>query len=300
VLVTLVHNPDAGRANPFGRDDIVAALRQLGWSPRLVERDDLVEQTRDLGEAVVVAGGDGTVGAVAKRLAGTRIPVAIVPTGTVNNVARMLGVGVDPQSAVQSLGRCVRRQVDLGRVEDGRGRIEYFLEGFGVGLLAQVMAERATGAHKRVRPAVDLMAQELAGYAPEAMDVRVDGRATTGECLLVAAMNLRSLGPALGLAPDASCSDGRLDVALVRAEHREALLAHLRRAAVEGDVALPHFELHRGRRIEVRGRARWAHADDAARPFDGFADIRVLPRAITFLVPAPGDLREAPPAPAGR
>jgi len=286
VRVTLVYNPGAGVSDAPGKDEIVRAIEELGWQPRIVGRDRLDGILSEPGAAVVVAGGDGTVGEVAKRLAGTAIPMAIVPTGTVNNTARMLGLGVDPLSAVRSLVHAARREVDLGRVEDRDGHVAYFLEGFGLGLLARVMAERATSEDKRLRRAADLMAQELEGHRPEPVSVRIDRRATAGECLLLSAMNLRSLGPALGLAPDASCDDGHLDVVLVRPEHRAALLAHLRRAAAEGDVALPHFEVHRGRRIEIRGAARWAHVDDVARPFGGFANVDVLPHAVTFLVPA--------------
>jgi diacylglycerol kinase (ATP) len=300
VRVTLVFNPVAGGSQAPTKDEIATAIEDLGWQPRIVWKDGLDRSLKDPGAVVFVAGGDGTVAEVAKRLAGTAIPMAIVPTGTVNNVARTLGLGVDPLSAVRSLARSKRYDVDLGRVDNGHGQVDYFLEGFGVGLLAHVMAERATSEHKRPRRAVDLMAQELEGYLPEPVNLRVDDRATSGECLLVSAMNLRSLGPALALAPDASCTDGLLDVVLVRQEHRAALLAHLRRAAAEGDVALPHFEVHRGRRIQIRGRARWSHVDDVAAPFCGFADVNLLPHAVTFLVPAAGDLRGAQSGPAGR
>ncbi len=99
-------------------------------------------------------------------------------------------------------------------------------------------------------------------------------------------MNLRSLGPALALAPDARCDDGVLDVVLVRQEHREGLLAHLKRAASEGEIALPRFEIHRARHVRLSGHGRWAHGWTAPREaLDGEVEIRVEPKTVRFLAP---------------
>ena len=59
----------------------------------------------DFGDAVIVAGGDGTVGKVAKRLAGTDVPLVVLPTGTANNIARSLGIGVDPHAVSSGLAK---------------------------------------------------------------------------------------------------------------------------------------------------------------------------------------------------
>jgi diacylglycerol kinase (ATP) len=287
--VTLVHNPKAGDRRVPDSDEVVAALRQLGWNARVVDRNDLDTSLRDPGDAVVVAGGDGTVAKVAKHLAGTGVPVAVIPTGTANNVARTLGIGVDPRRAIDQLARSRLRDVDLGVVHGAGGAGERFLEGFGVGVFAWVMAERATKKHKTLRRALSLIAAELEGYQAKRARIETDGRDVSGEYLLAAVMNLRSLGPALGLAPEALCDDGKLDLVLIRPEHRATLLTHLRRAVLEGDIALPRFEVHRTSYVRLSGQGKWAHVDDASREFAGDVEVRVEPAAVKFFVPHDGE-----------
>lgn len=290
--VTLIHNPSAGDGRMPDRDDVVEAIEDLGWKVAPFDKRELDAALEKPGEAVLVAGGDGIVGKVAKRLAGSGVPMGIVPTGTANNVARTLGIGVDARAAIDVLSRAAVRDVDMGCVVQGKGRGEPFLEGFGVGIFAWVMAERATEKHKKLRRAFRLIAKELAGYAPHRARIEVDGRDVSGEYLLAAVMNLRSLGPALGLAPDASFDDGQLDVVLVRPEHREALRAHLKRASLEGDITLPRFEVYRGEHVRISGHGNWAHVDDCPREFEGDVEASVDPGAVKFLVPA-GDTMTA-------
>lgn len=285
VRVALIHNPKAGDRRVPDCVEVVAALRRIGWKAEVADRKDLDAALRDPGDAVVVAGGDGTVGMVAKRLAGSGVPLAIIPTGTANNVARTLGIGVDPRNAIDQLARGRLRDVDLGVVRQADGEAERFVEGFGVGLFAWVMAERATKKHKKLRRALSLIASELERYEPKRARIEIEGRDVSGEYVLAAVMNLRSLGPALGLAPDAVCDDGKLDLVLVRPEHRESLLAHLRRAVLEGDIALPQFEVHRTPYVRLSGQGKWAHVDDCPREFAGDVEVRVEPAAVKFFVP---------------
>lgn len=284
---TLLHNPKAGTAED--EDRLVDAFRKIGWTvDRCVPKDDLEDcfchaHSTDV---IIVAGGDGTIGKLAKRLVGTEIPIAIVPTGTANNVARSLGIGVDPGVAVRGLGRAVERRLDLGRARSGR-TATYFIEGFGVGVFAHVLGEKASKKHKKLRKALGLIAHELAAYEAGHYEIEVDGKDRTGHYLLAAAMNLCSFGPALGLAPHAEWDDGALDLVLVKPEQKEALVAHLRRAAAQGDIALPAFETMSARTLRVSGEGRWAHVDDVARELDGDVELDVMHGAVRVLVPAP-------------
>jgi diacylglycerol kinase (ATP) len=263
---------------------MVADIEALGWKVKVADKSMMDDALRHPGDAVLVAGGDGTVGKVAKRLAGTRVPIAVIPTGTANNVARTLGIGVDARIAIDDLARAQVRDIDLGVVHT-EGQEERFLEGFGIGLFAWVMAERATSKQKRLRRALALLAEELTDYPPRRARIELDGRDASGEYLLASVMNLRSMGPALSLAPEALPDDGQLDIVLVRPEHRDSLMAHLRRAVEEGDIALPRFEVHRAERVRISGQGKWAHVDDCPREFRGDVEIRVSARTVRFLVP---------------
>ena len=87
------------------------------------------------GSLVVAAGGDGTVGALARLLAGTGCPLGIVPTGTFNNFARALGLPTDIDEAVDVIRNGVARPVAVGTVE---GRV--FVEAAAAGLFGEGIA----------------------------------------------------------------------------------------------------------------------------------------------------------------
>jgi diacylglycerol kinase (ATP) len=283
VRAMFIYNAKSGGA--VTEEELLERLQAIGWgvdrSLSEKELDDCIGHGVDV---VVVAGGDGTIARVAKRLAGTDVPMAIIPMGTANNVARSLGLGVEPSSAVLALGRATERHIDLGVVKSQR-REDYFLEGFGVGVLAHVMAEKAGENEKRLPRALALIADELEDYEPRPLELEADGTDHSGEYVMAAVMNVRSLGPALTLAPDAKCDDGKLDLVLVRPESKRILVAHLRRAAEEGDIALPAFERTPVKHVRLRADGRVVHIDDAVRQFEGDIHVDVAPGAVKLLAP---------------
>ncbi len=97
---------------------------------------------------VVVAGGDGTIGFVARALAGTARTLGILPLGTFNNFARGLGIPTDLRRAIAVVRAGTTRPVTLGRV-NGR----YFLEAAAIGIFGEaiLLGEKAKdGAFKSV------------------------------------------------------------------------------------------------------------------------------------------------------
>src|SRR5215217_7893686 len=113
--VTLVHNPTAGQGSP-GSDELCALLRAAGHQPYYVSSTDKKELRRALEDAedlVLVAGGDGTVEKVARRLAGRSVPMAILPFGTSNNVATTLGVSGSAAEVIARLNEATPCRLDL-------------------------------------------------------------------------------------------------------------------------------------------------------------------------------------------
>lgn len=281
----LLHNPNAGTAED--EQALVKAFDGIGWKVHeCVPKDEVDSCLRHKSDVIVVAGGDGTIAKVAKKLAGTDVPMAIVPTGTANNVARSLGIGVDAKTAVTGLACAKERRMDLGRVKSAHGKAK-FLEGFGLGVFAYVLGEKASKKHKKLRKALGLVADELENYHPPQFEIEADGKDYSGRYLFVCVMNMRSFGPALALAPHAQWDDGLFDVVLVRPESREALVRHLRRSVEEGDIALPAFETVRAKHVVVKADGRWSHNDDRPRELHGAATLDVEPAAVRVLIPAP-------------
>jgi diacylglycerol kinase family enzyme len=88
-------------------------------------------------DAVVAAGGDGTVSTIAAALAGTRMPLGILPLGTLNHFAKDLGLPLDLTAAVRTVVHGPSRQVDVARVN---GRV--FVNNASIGLYPHIVRRR--------------------------------------------------------------------------------------------------------------------------------------------------------------
>ncbi|MGE5139259.1 MAG: diacylglycerol/lipid kinase family protein [Rudaea sp.] len=127
------HNPTAG-ANGHEKEDILAALRLADIDAKYfsTKRGDLTKAFDSSADFVVAAGGDGTVAMVLRLLPDRKLPVAILPLGTANNLARSLGIAGTPQELVETWQLEHICPLDIGVAHLGGGR-ELFLEAFGVG-----------------------------------------------------------------------------------------------------------------------------------------------------------------------
>ncbi len=97
------------------RDAGVSVAEQLDVAA-LDGRPSLGEQWRRAGlDAVVAAGGDGTLGTVATHLAGSGLPLGILPMGTSNDVARSLGVPLDLTEAARIIATGAVAEMDMGQ-----------------------------------------------------------------------------------------------------------------------------------------------------------------------------------------
>ena len=89
MVVTLIHNPKAGDQDESGKS-LRKLLEGAGYEVRYhsAKEDGWKQALKKDADLVAIAGGDGTVGRVARRMAGRGIPLAVLPSGTANNIAR--------------------------------------------------------------------------------------------------------------------------------------------------------------------------------------------------------------------
>jgi diacylglycerol kinase (ATP) len=167
-------------------------------------------------DAVFVVGGDGTVMEVATALAGSPLPLGIVPAGTGNHVARYLRLPSEPRAAVQALLAGKSAVLDTGRIAAG----PHFVIGAGVGLDAEIIAGTSEVTKRRWGALAYVATGIQVGFRLEPFELRarVDGVEFDGRVLMALVVNMGSLfGGLLELAPDARADDGWLDMVLVRA-----------------------------------------------------------------------------------
>lgn len=238
--ILLLHNRTAGDQEPStGR--LLALLRREGYEARYFDLHEAMQDPASLppAELVVVAGGDGSFREVALKMAGRGIPLALLPLGTANNVARTLGViGSAPEIiASWHQGRRVRFDIGLARGPWGEER---FVEGVGVGLFARIIdilgrvdvADAHTQSGRPHRVASDLRSTTVLAHemAPVLVEATLDGVPVSGQFLLMEIMNIGRVGAGIELTP-ADSSDGQFAVVMAQLGDRGQLLESLSNVA---------------------------------------------------------------------
>ena len=303
--VTLIHNPGAGDDDQPDGKALEALVREAGHAVRYQSTDDdawqaVLDEPADI---VAVAGGDGTVGRIAKRLIGRDIPVAPLPLGTANNISKTLGLTeLTLKEVIAGWSTGKRVAFDVG-VAKGPWGTRYFVEGIGVGLFARtipVADESKTlaslkDADAKVAYALEMLRRRLAQCETHALSLRLDGRDMSAEYVLFEAMNMEFVGPNLYLAPDILPADGLLDVVLVTAAECEKLAASLAEWQHD-ELAHPELPRVRARKIELVWTGFEVHFDDEAWPTEDeeppaltHIELTVERDALTFLAQSPGD-----------
>jgi diacylglycerol kinase (ATP) len=303
VRVTLIHNPKAGKQSKRdARTALVKLLRGAGHEVRYQSsKDDGWDEALAVpADLIAVAGGDGTVSRVARRMVGRGIPVAPLPLGTANNIARTLGVADVPLEEIVRGWRNPRRvKLDVGVAQGPWGKRQ-FLEGVGVGLFATLLARRkakkkAAKSDRTADPvtrALRMLKQRVKTCEAIALKASLDGRDISGRYLLLEALNILYVGPNLYLAPESTPGDGTFDVVLASEAERDRLLEYLSKWQ-DNRERLAVLPSHRGKRLKLEWTGfqvhiddkRWPKKKDKRPPAPAAIEVRLDGAATEFLVP---------------
>lgn len=255
----LIHHEGAGDG-ATSRKALIKAIELAGWKVRDLARKEADAKAigKVKADLIVVAGGDGTVAKVLATLPDRSVPVAIIPTGTANNIARSLGIDGDPETIVAGWDIERRRRFDIGNAHCPWG-CRPFAEGVGFGLFADSLrlAPDIDGGDK-LRAGRDALRRALREAAPVPLDITLDDRKLPADLLLAEIMNISLTGPRLKLAPQADAGDGRLHVSGLREDGRAAMrrwLGGTRRTD-------PPVTQYSGREALVRGGGVMMRIDD--------------------------------------
>ena len=260
--VRVILNPTAGG----GRAGRMATAIQRELAARRIDAEVVLTRARghalELAQAaavhhglVVAAGGDGTIHEVANGLlraaeAGHDAGLAVLPVGTGNDFARLLG-GRRLESAFDSILRGATQAVDVGLVRWG-DEYEYFINGMGTGIDVEVVRQIAG------LPRLPGIAGYLIGvlralrvFEPIRARLRVDDKEVDQRVMIVGIGNGVSQGGGFYITPEARPDDGRLDLCVIAEMSLTRVLATLPRLMRGRHVNLSTVSMHRFERLEV-------------------------------------------------
>jgi YegS/Rv2252/BmrU family lipid kinase len=291
--VAVVFNPATGGGDDADRrrDDTRAALEGAGlevlWLETTKEDPGQGQTAKAVAEGVdlvIAQGGDGTVMACVTGLAGTEVPLAVLPGGTGNLLATNFDVPADLEGAVEVALDGDRARLDVAALDDDR-----FVVMGGVGFDAAMLRD----ADPRLKERLGAVAYVLSGFKhlrrrATRFRLGLDDRPPverTGQGVLVG--NLGRLQGGLPVMPDARPDDGLLDVAVLQTRTVLDWLALAARVLLRRRRKDPQLELFTARRVEI-GCDRPQPVERDGDPLDTPRDhlvIEVVPGALTLCVP---------------
>lgn len=294
----VVANEEAGSAE---RDAVASAMAILGeaepvelvYSRDRGHLDEILDERDD--RRLVIAGGDGSLHAIVAALFARNeladSTLGLIPLGTGNDLARGLGISLDPETAARIIVEGHSRDLDL-LVDDAGGVVVNAVH-LGVG----ASAAQAAGAFKArlgrfAYPAGAMSAGvRAAGWR---LVIRVDGEpvaASFDRVLMVAVLNGPSIGGGMAqVHPNAALDDGVAEVVVSGAVRPTARIAYAVDLARGKHLGRPDVQVHRGRNVAVTG-------DAFLTVSDGEIDGPMTHRTWTL---EPAAWRLAVPRPAGR
>ncbi len=270
--VKLLHNPTAGEED-HTKKELIPLIEAAGWECRYSSTKekgwDKIEPDTDF---VVVAGGDGTIRKAAltlleRKFSDKKLPIAILPLGTANNIAKALNLSKDVPAIIESWKSGSIKKYDIGRI-DGLDRPYFLVEGFGYGLFPRLMKvmkkvekERKDTPEKALQTALEELHHLILSAEARHYHLVVDGNEHSGRFLMVEVMNSRSIGPNLELSPNADPGNGQFDVVLIPEDKRDALAAWIKQK-MNGEETVFDIVTIPGTKVEVHTEDTLLHTDD--------------------------------------
>ena len=168
------------------------------------------QAAKDHTDIVVAIGGDGTVNEVGRGLIDSQTALGIIPCGSGNGLARHLMVPIDTVKAIENLNKCVIHDLDYGLINE-----HPFFCTCGMGFDAFISNKFAEAGKRGLITYVENVLKEGLTYKPETYQIEDETGTKRYKAFLVSAANASQYGNNAYIAPQASMSDGLLDVIIM-------------------------------------------------------------------------------------
>jgi YegS/Rv2252/BmrU family lipid kinase len=287
----LIANPRAGRGSPalfqalasgghpFGDTDVVVTTfpGEAALLARKAVEDDV--------DVVLVAGGDGTMNEVASALVGHGTALGVLPTGSGNGLARVLGIPLGLRDALRALGSAEVRLMDTG-VLNGHPFVNVAGAGLDAAVGSAFQDRGASGGGRGLWPYFELGIRKAWAFEARRIRIETDAEVIESRALIVAFANGRQYGGGAVIAPGALLDDGILDLVLFEdASFLEALtqVPKLFYGGIESYAAYRHVPVRHAiiRAEDPLGSHRDGEPGDEA----VILEVSVVSRALPVLVP---------------
>lgn len=298
--VVVVANPTAGHGKAgrlIGRADTILHTLRVDHEVRVSESGgDLQATVRRAAEdgagIVAVLGGDGTVSLGANGVMGTGAALAVIPAGTGDDFAKVIGAGKF-EAAVRLLANPKIVPIDIVSLVAGVER-RYFVNVAGAGFDSEVN-ETANGMTMKLGGTgtyVAALLKTLSRFTPAHYELSIDGEALSVDAMLTVVGSGIQFGGGMKVLPDACVNDGLLDVCIVEALSKTAFLRAFPRVFTGSHGSHPKVRMLQGATVTLEANRKMQVYADGERVGSLPATFEVLPGALNVVAgPNPKGIR---------
>ncbi|MFV0291587.1 MAG: diacylglycerol/lipid kinase family protein [Mangrovibacterium sp.] len=217
--ISLIVNPIAGeRDNVKFAKRISKSLEKSNWEVELLITEcaghaKTLAQEKSLEKDLIIAsvGGDGTINEIASSLVNSNTQMAIIPCGSGNGLARMTGIPSNPNRLVSYFETGKSSPIDVGVLGDYN-----FFCTCGFGFDAMVAHSFSQSKQRGLKTYIESTVQKAIEFNSLYAEFTLDGKAFSGEFMLVTIANANQYGNNAFIAPNAKLNDGWLDITIIR------------------------------------------------------------------------------------
>lgn len=241
-----------------------------------------VKKLMDKADLFVVYGGDGTVSSVAQALIGSNIPMAIIPAGTANIIAKELNIPLDTQAAIQLLmGAYEIKKIDTGTMNG----IPFVIRvNFGI------MAKMVTEANRELKNNLGQLAYGLTAFQtinsvlPEHFKLTIDGEKMETNGVALTVTNLGNVGAeGFSFLPDIWNDDGLLDVLFLEQASTLNMMKYVGTTLFQTDSNV--LKRWKCKEIKIELNREEAFICDDCEMMATSIQIKIVPKSLKVLVP---------------
>lgn len=246
-------------------------------------------------EMIIAGGGDGTVHEIINGLMEfpieDRPKLGVVPLGSGNDFAHGIGMPEEPWEALRQIFTGTPREIDLGYVEDDRGRQEFWQNTLGIGFdaIVTIYSHNLPLVRGFLMYLIAVLKTVFLNHQPLNVNVTVDGEHDWEDQLLMLTLcNGPREGGGFKISPDSIMDDGRFEYVAVKSVSRLMMLRLIPEFMRGAHLRFPKISLHPFRQLEIKSdQSMYIHMDGEI--FSGFSsDLRYLkvkhyPKAIQIV-----------------
>jgi len=302
--VKLIANPGSGQfsESPQILQQVTGYLIEAGLRVEVALAHPVKEAVRIARKAardgystVIAMGGDGTISAVIRGIAGSKVHLGIIAAGTENDIAASLGIPEDLKEACALIASDHIRDLDLAQISTKKKKKFIFFMVTTVGLTSTLYPDVKDVPHGDLSNLKDAVLNFLQANPKPKVFLTLDNESRIEvETMLVIVTNTPVIGAKNLVAPEASTEDGLLDIAVYPNFSKAELLAYFAKTANERLTDDGQIQRYRARKIKIQTEPKLDIAAEGILLGKGKAKIKVLPRALRVIAPEPGAGAEKP------